>query len=134
MRKRFSDDLAIDLGTDTTRIHSLRRGPVLTEPTVLARDRQTLRIVAAGGRALEMLGRTPQGIEAVRPAGRPQLRQIGDRLDPQGPAELVQADGGCHPNPGGVGRWAWMIVREGLGIDRDVSFGSRGGRGWSAVR
>ena len=67
MRNRFSDDLAIDLGTDTTRIHSLRRGAVLSEPTVLARDRHSLRTVAVGSGALEMLGRTPEGIEAVRP-------------------------------------------------------------------
>jgi rod shape-determining protein MreB len=67
MRKHFSDDLAIDLGTDTTRIHSLTRGALRSDPTVLARDRYTLRIVAAGDRALEMLGRTPEGIEAVRP-------------------------------------------------------------------
>jgi len=67
MRNRFSDDLAIDLGTDTTRIHSLRRGAILSEPTVLARDRVSQRIVAVGSSALEMLGRTPEGIEAVRP-------------------------------------------------------------------
>jgi rod shape-determining protein MreB len=67
MRTHFSDDLAIDLGSDTTRIHSLRRGAVLSEPTVLARDRHSLQIVAAGSGALEMLGRTPEGIEAVRP-------------------------------------------------------------------
>jgi rod shape-determining protein MreB len=67
MRKRFSDDLAIDLGTHSTRIHSLRRGAVLCEPSVVARNRWSQRIVAVGGAALEMLGRTPDGIEAVRP-------------------------------------------------------------------
>lgn len=67
MLKRLTEDLAIDLGTDTTRIHSRERGPILVEPTVLARDRATHRIVAAGAQALEMLGRTPERIEAVRP-------------------------------------------------------------------
>jgi rod shape-determining protein MreB len=67
MRNHFTDDLAIDLGTDTTRIHSLRRGALVSEPTVVARDRVSREVVAVGGSALEMLGRTPEGIEAVRP-------------------------------------------------------------------
>lgn len=67
MRNRLTDDLAIDLGTDATRVHSLRRGTLISEPTVVARERVTRQAVAVGRSALEMLGRTPEGIEAVRP-------------------------------------------------------------------
>jgi len=67
VRNRFIDDLAIDLGTDTTRIHSLQRGVLASEPTVVARERISKKVVAVGRGALEMLGRTPEGVEAVRP-------------------------------------------------------------------
>jgi rod shape-determining protein MreB len=63
----FSDDLAIDLGTATTRIHSRRRGLVVCEPTVVARDRSSGALCAVGEQALQMLGRTTQDIEVVRP-------------------------------------------------------------------
>jgi rod shape-determining protein MreB len=63
----FADDLAIDLGTATTRVHCARRGELFDEPTVVARDRRTREAVAVGSTALEMVGRTPEAIEAVRP-------------------------------------------------------------------
>jgi rod shape-determining protein MreB len=66
----FANDLAIDLGTSNTRIFAKGQGVVTNEPTVVAvaRDHTGSRKVSAVGRAAkEMLGRTPTGIEAIRP-------------------------------------------------------------------
>lgn len=66
----FANDLAIDLGTSYTRIFAKGQGIVTNEPTVVAvaRDHTGSRKVSAVGRAAkEMLGRTPTGIDAIRP-------------------------------------------------------------------
>lgn len=66
----FSNDLAIDLGTATTLVYVRGKGIVSCEPSVVAihRDhRNTRRVLAVGREAKEMLGRTPGGIEAIRP-------------------------------------------------------------------
>ncbi|MGW5241347.1 rod shape-determining protein MreB [Monashia sp. NPDC004114] len=60
-------DLAIDLGTANTLIHARGRGVVLAEPSLVAVEVATGRLVAAGSRAKEMLGRAPGTIRAVRP-------------------------------------------------------------------
>jgi rod shape-determining protein MreB len=60
-------DLAIDLGTANTLIHAKGRGVVLAEPSVVAVEVASGRLVAAGSRAKEMLGRAPGTIRAVRP-------------------------------------------------------------------
>ena len=66
----ISNDLAIDLGTATTLIYMKSRGIVSNEPSVVAvqTDRRgDRRVLAVGKDAKEMLGRTPLGIDAVRP-------------------------------------------------------------------
>lgn len=60
-------DLAIDLGTANTVIHARGRGLVLDEPSVIAVEVATGRLIAAGSQAREMLGRVPGTIRAVRP-------------------------------------------------------------------
>ena len=60
-------DLAIDLGTANTLIHVRGRGVVVEEPSVVAVEVGTGRLVAAGTGAKEMLGRAPGTIRAVRP-------------------------------------------------------------------
>jgi rod shape-determining protein MreB len=60
-------DLAIDLGTANTLIHARGRGVVLDEPSVVAVEVSTGRLIAAGRQAREMLGRVPGTIRAVRP-------------------------------------------------------------------
>src|SRR3990172_4736526 len=70
LRGLFANDLAIDLGTSHTRIYSKGIGIVTNEPTVVAvaRDHTGVRKVSAVGRsAKEMVGRTPTGLEAIRP-------------------------------------------------------------------
>jgi rod shape-determining protein MreB len=60
-------DLAIDLGTANTLIYEKGRGVVLDEPSVVAVEAGTSRLLAAGTRAKEMLGRTPGHVHAMRP-------------------------------------------------------------------
>ncbi len=66
----FSQDLAVDLGTSTTRIYQRSVGVVCREPTVVAvhTDRRgRRRVVAVGDEAHPMVGRTPRDIEAIQP-------------------------------------------------------------------
>jgi len=63
----MSNDIAIDLGTANTLIYVKGRGIVLNEPSVVAVDKETKRVLAVGSEAKAMLGRTPTGIEAIRP-------------------------------------------------------------------
>lgn len=66
----FANDIAIDLGTATTLIYIKGRGIVSREPSVVAVQtdkRGERRVLAVGKDAKEMLGRTPVGIEAIRP-------------------------------------------------------------------
>jgi rod shape-determining protein MreB len=60
-------DLAIDLGTANTLVYERGRGVVLDEPSVVAIEAATGKLIAAGTRAKEMLGRTPGHVRAVRP-------------------------------------------------------------------
>jgi rod shape-determining protein MreB len=63
----FSKDLAIDLGTANTLVFAKGQGIVVREPSVVVINKLTNRIVAVGGEAKEMLGRTPGNIESIRP-------------------------------------------------------------------
>ncbi|HEX8395005.1 MAG TPA: rod shape-determining protein [Longimicrobium sp.] len=60
-------DIAIDLGTANTLIEVKGEGLVVNEPSVVAVDRETRKVRAIGLEAKRMLGRTPEGILAVRP-------------------------------------------------------------------
>jgi len=62
-----NNDLAIDLGTANTVVYVPGRGVVLNEPTVVAVKAHTNQVLAAGSRAKEMLGKTPESIVACRP-------------------------------------------------------------------
>jgi len=63
----FSADLAIDLGTANTVIWMKSKGIILNEPSIVAFDRNTKRIIAIGNEAREMLGRTHKDIRTIRP-------------------------------------------------------------------
>ena len=60
-------DVAIDLGTANTIIYVKGKGIVVREPSVVAIDRYSGRVVAVGDDANQMIGRTPDNIIAVRP-------------------------------------------------------------------
>ena len=61
------NDIAVDLGTANTLVYVKGEGIVLNEPSVVALERGSSRILGVGLEAKRMLGRTPEGIEAVRP-------------------------------------------------------------------
>lgn len=63
----FSNDIGIDLGTATTLVYVKGEGVVLCEPSVVAVERGTSRVLAVGEEAKRMLGRTPGNIIAIRP-------------------------------------------------------------------
>src|SRR2546427_4376829 len=63
----FSRDIGIDLGTANTLVHVRDRGIVMSEPSVVAIDARTKRVLAIGAEAKRMIGRTPASIIAVRP-------------------------------------------------------------------
>ncbi len=66
--KRFIQrDMAMDLGTANTLIYLRGKGIVLSQPSVVARSIETGEIFAIGEKARQYWGKTPRGIEAVRP-------------------------------------------------------------------
>ncbi len=64
---KFFTDIGIDLGTCNTLIYVRGKGLVLNEPSVVAVERGTNRVVAVGTEAKRMLWKTPGNIVAVRP-------------------------------------------------------------------
>jgi rod shape-determining protein MreB len=61
------NDIGIDLGTANTIVYVRGRGIVVNEPSVVALNQKTGRVVAFGTEAKNMLGRTPSHIVAIRP-------------------------------------------------------------------
>ena len=65
---RVNKSISIDLGTANMLIYDKQKKKiVLNEPSVVARDRKTGKIIAVGKEAREMLGKTPASIEAIKP-------------------------------------------------------------------
>ncbi len=63
----WGGDMAVDLGTANTLVSVRGRGIVLTEPSVVAIEEKSKRVLAVGMEAKRMLGRTPGSIVAIRP-------------------------------------------------------------------
>lgn len=63
----FSPDIGIDLGTASVLVYVKGKGIVLQEPSVVAIDTSTNKVLAVGEEAQRMLGRTPGNIVAIRP-------------------------------------------------------------------
>ena len=63
----FGKDMGIDLGTANTLVHLKSKGIVLKEPSVVAIQNDTGRVLAVGEEAKQMIGRTPGNIVAIRP-------------------------------------------------------------------
>lgn len=65
---RVNKSISIDLGTANILIYDKQENKiVLNEPSVLARDKKTGKVIAVGREAREMLGKTPDSIEAIKP-------------------------------------------------------------------
>ena len=67
MFKAFSPDIGIDLGTCNTLVYIEGKGVVASEPSVVAVERGTKKVVAVGEQAKRMLWKTPGDIIAIRP-------------------------------------------------------------------
>ena len=63
----FSSDIGIDLGTATTLVLVRGQGIVIHEPSVVAIEKRSKKVLAIGAEAKEMVGRTPASIVAIRP-------------------------------------------------------------------
>jgi rod shape-determining protein MreB len=70
LRATISPDLGVDLGTANTVIYERGSGVVVSEPSVVAYDIATDRLLAVGREAKEMEGRTPSSIRVVHPLRR----------------------------------------------------------------
>ena len=65
---RVHKSLAIDLGTANILIYDKQKKKiVLNEPSVVAKDKKTGKVIAVGSEAREMLGKTPDSIVAIKP-------------------------------------------------------------------
>ncbi len=64
---KMGEDIGIDLGTASVLVYIKGQGVVLQEPSVVAIDSATEKIVAVGEEARQMIGRTPSNIIAIRP-------------------------------------------------------------------
>jgi len=60
-------DMGIDLGTATVLVYVRGKGVILKEPSVVAIDNNTNKVLAVGEEARKMIGRTPGNIVAIRP-------------------------------------------------------------------
>lgn len=63
----FTHDIGIDLGTSTTLVAVKGHGVVINEPSVVAVNQNTKKVLAVGVDAKRMIGRTPASIVAVKP-------------------------------------------------------------------
>lgn len=63
----FAREIGVDLGTANVIVYVRGKGVVLSEPSVVAIDQETNRILAVGEEARRMIGRTPGHIKAIRP-------------------------------------------------------------------
>ena len=64
---RLSQDIGIDLGTANVLVYVQGRGIIMREPSVVAMNINTRKVIEVGEKAREMVGRTPINIAAVRP-------------------------------------------------------------------
>ncbi len=60
-------DLGIDLGTANTLVYEKKGGIILDEPSMVIRSKKNGQVLAIGNDASDMLGRTPDGVQALRP-------------------------------------------------------------------
>lgn len=63
----LAKDIGIDLGTANVLIYIKGRGIVLNEPSIVAVDTETKKVIAVGNEANKMLGRTPEKVKTIKP-------------------------------------------------------------------
>ena len=63
----FSNNIGIDLGTANTAVYMQSKGIIMYEPSIVAIDVKSRKVLAVGKEAKEMVGKTPENIQAIRP-------------------------------------------------------------------
>ena len=63
----FSKDLGVDLGSSNILIYQAEKGVILREPSVVALDKNSGKVLQVGAAARNMLGRTPGNVAAIHP-------------------------------------------------------------------
>ena len=63
----ISKDIGIDLGTANVLIYVKGEGIVLNEPSIVAIEKETKKVIAVGEEASKMLGKTPGKVKAIKP-------------------------------------------------------------------
>ena len=63
----FDMDIGIDLGTANVLVYVKGKGIVINQPSVVAFEKKTKRLIAIGNKAKQMMGKTPDNIEVIRP-------------------------------------------------------------------
>ncbi|HIQ31674.1 MAG TPA: rod shape-determining protein MreB, partial [Aquifex aeolicus] len=63
----LTNNIGIDLGTANTAVYMQGKGIIIYEPSIVAIDVKTKKILAVGKEAKEMVGKTPENIRAIRP-------------------------------------------------------------------
>ena len=84
----FSSDIGIDLGTATVLVYVKGKGVVLNEPSVVAVDKVSGKILSVGAEAQKMLGRTPGNIIAIRPLREGVISTFGNELTAEEPGYI----------------------------------------------
>ncbi len=67
IKRFFSKDLGLDLGTANSLVYEKNKGIIFREPTVVAIEKNTNQVLAMGEEARQMIGKTPGNIVAIRP-------------------------------------------------------------------
>ncbi len=67
VKERLICDLAIDLGTANTCVYLKGKGVIVQEPSIVVVNKHTGKVEAVGKKAKEMLGKTPEGVLAIKP-------------------------------------------------------------------
>ncbi|MBQ4145321.1 MAG: rod shape-determining protein [Clostridia bacterium] len=60
-------DFGIDLGTANTLIYDRKKGIILNEPSIAVKNKKNKQFIAIGADAIDMIGRTPDGAQTIRP-------------------------------------------------------------------
>ncbi|MBR5152178.1 MAG: rod shape-determining protein [Clostridia bacterium] len=74
-------DLGIDPGTANTLVYEKKRGIVLNEPSMVIRSRKTGQVQAIGNDASDMMGKTPDGMQALRPIRNGVITSFGGTVE-----------------------------------------------------
>lgn len=96
----LSRDIGIDLGTATTMICDRKGRIIVREPSVVAVDVKTKRVVATGTQAKQMIGRTPGSIVAVRPLKNGVIADFDMTADMLHSFISDRTSAPCFPRPG----------------------------------